>query len=183
MELSSQSENASAEVLLPLLYDELRRLAAVKMSKEHGPVTIQSTELVHEAYLRLLRDGQPRQWNSKAHFYCAAAEAMRRILVERARRRNAQKRGGDVAREPLIDLPVQSDSDPIDLISLNEALEKLEQASPHHAQLVKLRFFAGMTGAQTAALLDRSESTIDNDWAYARAWLRMEVSGPSPGMC
>jgi RNA polymerase sigma factor (TIGR02999 family) len=179
MELSPSVQTASAEELLPLLYDELRRLAAAKMAREPGPVTIQATELVHEAYLRLLKDGQPQRWNSKAHFYCAAAEAMRRILVERARRRNSQKRGGHVGQEPLIDLPDQPNGDPLDLMVLNDALAKLEQSSAHHAEIVKLRFFAGMTGAQTAALLGRSETTIDNDWAYARAWLRMEVAGGS----
>jgi RNA polymerase sigma factor (TIGR02999 family) len=172
-----QGDPKAAEQLLPLVYDELRRLAASRMAREAAGQTIQATALVHEAYLRLL-DGEPAQgWNGRGHFFAAAAEAMRRILVERARHRQSAKAGGGRRREELPDIELAEAAPRLDLLALNDALTKLEQQNPRRAQLVKLRFFTGLTIAEAARALGISESTADNDWAYARSWLRLEIEG------
>ncbi len=163
---------------MPLVYDELRKLAAAKLAGEKPGQTLQSTALVHEAYLRLVDVKKPPHWNSSRHFFAAAAEAMRRILIERARHRRTLKRGGDRKRiqlaavEPSL-LPMACD----DILGLDEALDKLEQKDARKAELVKLRFFAGLTTAQAAQALGVSATTAENDWAYARSWLRLQMAG------
>jgi RNA polymerase sigma factor (TIGR02999 family) len=172
-----QGDSQAAAQLLPLVYDELRRLAAGKMARETPGQTLQATALVHEAYLRLLDGDQARQWNSRGHFFAAAAEAMRRILVERVRHKRSLKAGGARRREELPEIEVAVAGPGLDLLALNEALEKLEKHDPRRAELVKLRFFAGLTIAEAAEALGISPSTADNDWAYARSWLRLEIEG------
>jgi RNA polymerase sigma factor (TIGR02999 family) len=168
----------AAEQLLPLVYDELRRLAARKMARESPGQTLEATALVHEAYLRLVDSDQAQQWNSRGHFFAAAAEAMRRILVERARHKGSLKAGGNRRRQELPDIQAADVGGPhIDLLALDEALQKLEKQDPRRAQLVKLRFFTGLTIAEAAQVLGISTSTADNDWAYARSWLRLEIEG------
>jgi RNA polymerase sigma factor (TIGR02999 family) len=176
-----QGDLRAAEQLLPLVYDELRRLAAGKIAHEAPGQTLQATALVHEAYLRLL-DGDPaRPWNSPGHFFAAAAEAMRRILVERARHKRSLKAGGGRRRQELPDIELGVAGPRLDMLALHEALTKLEQQDQRRAELVKLRFFAGLTIAEAAQVLGVSESTADNDWAYARSWLRLEMEGRAGG--
>jgi RNA polymerase sigma factor (TIGR02999 family) len=171
----------AAEQLLPVLYDELRRLAAQKLAAERPGQTLEATALVHEAYLRLVDAEHPQLWNSRGHFFAAAAEAMRRILIERARHKLTIKAGGGRQRVELADLALAAAGPNLDLLSLDEALTRLEIKNPRMAQLVKLRFFAGLTIAQAAEFLGIATSTADGDWAYARAWLRLEMEGgPSP---
>jgi RNA polymerase sigma factor (TIGR02999 family) len=165
----------AAEQLLPLVYGELRALAASRMARESPGQTLQATALVHEAYLRLVDHKQAHRWNSRGHFFAAAAEAMRRILVERARHKRSLKAGGGRHQQDLADIEAPL-AEP-DLLALNEALEKLERADQRKAELVKLRFFAGLTISEAAQALGISESTADNDWAYARCWLRLEIEG------
>jgi RNA polymerase sigma factor (TIGR02999 family) len=165
----------AAEQLLPLVYDELRRLAAEKMVQERPGHTLQSTALVHEAYLRLVDSKTPQQWKNRGHFFAAAAEAMRRILIDRARHNNSLKAGGDRHRVLLPDIQAPDEDSFDDLLALNRALEKLEAKDKRKADVVKLRFFAGLTNEQAAQTLGISTSTADNDWAYARAWLRVEI--------
>ena len=172
-----QGDPRAAEQLLPLVYGELRRLAAAKMAHEAAGQTLQATALVHEAYLRLLDGGQPQDWNCRGHFFAAAAEAMRRILVERARHKQSLKAGGDRRRQELPDIELAGAGPRLDLLALHEALTKLEQLDRRRAELVKLRFFAGLTIAEAAQALGISASTADNDWAYARSWLRLEIEG------
>jgi RNA polymerase sigma factor (TIGR02999 family) len=167
----------AAEGLLPLVYDELRKLAAQKLAQERPGQTLQATALVHEAYLRLVDAEKARHWNSRGHFFVAAAEAMRRILVERARHKRSRKAGGDRRRLELADVEPAVAGPGVDLLALNEALEKLERRDWRKAELVKLRFFAGLTTAEAARALGISPSTADNDWAYARCWLRLEIEG------
>ena len=163
--------------LLPLVYTELRKLAAQKMAQENPGQTLQATALVHEAYLRVANSDEMRPWNSRGHFFAAAAEAMRRILVENARQKAAMKRGSEHRRLELSAVEPQTQVPCDDVIALHEALEKLEALHPRKAELVKLRFFAGLTNEQAAEMLGISTSTADNDWVYARAWLRVEISG------
>jgi RNA polymerase sigma factor (TIGR02999 family) len=172
-----------ASELLPLVYDELRKLAAHRMASERPDHTLQATALVHEAYVRLVGANNAQEWNGRGHFFAAAAEAMRRILVENARGKGRLKRGGGAGRQRIelsaAEPPAAGLSD--DILALHEALGKLEGQHPRKAQLVKLRFFAGLTNEQAAQVLEISTSTADNDWAYARCWLRLEISGdPSP---
>jgi RNA polymerase sigma factor (TIGR02999 family) len=169
----------AAGQLLPLVYDELRKLAAQKLAHERPGQTLQATALVHEAYLRLVDVKKAQHWNSRGHFFAAAAEAMRRILVEHARHKKSIKAGGALQRVELADIAARDDPDD-DLLLLHEALEKLEKKDNRKAELVKLRFFAGLTNEQAARALGVSTSTADNDWAYARAWLRLEIGG-EPG--
>ena len=170
-----QGDPQAAEQLLPLVYEELRRLAAQKMDQEKPGLTLQATALVHEAYLRLVDIEEPQHWNSRGHFFAAAAEAMRRILVESVRRRRTLKAGGECARIALSDVVQSSPSASVDLIALDEALRKLEQHSPRRAELVKLRYFAGLTIEQTAQMLGVAPSTASADWVYAKSWLRLAM--------
>ena len=163
----------ATDQLLALLYDDLRRSAERQLNNEAAGQSLQATALVHEAYVRLI--GGDGQWNSRGHFFAAAGEAMRRILVERARKRHAKKRGGGIGRADIeLDRLAGKDHDE-KLLALNEALEKLEQESPDKAELVKLRFFAGLTIQETAAALGISTSTADRHWSYSRAWLQREM--------
>jgi RNA polymerase sigma factor (TIGR02999 family) len=170
----------AAERLLPLVYDELRLLAARKLAREQPGQTLQATALVHEAYLRLVGSEKERHWQSRRHFFAAAAEAMRRILIENARRKQADKHGGAVDRidVELAELPAFERDDR--LLRLDEALAQLEKHRPAHAQLVKLRFFAGLTISEAAAVLEISTATADRYWAYARAWLQREMAPTNP---
>jgi RNA polymerase sigma factor (TIGR02999 family) len=170
-------DGSAAEQLLPLVYDELRRLAAHKMAGESPGQTIQATALVHEAYVRLVNSEQAHHWNSRGHFFAAAAEAMRRILVERARHKRRLKAGGDHQRGEMPELQAPDVGPSVDLLALNEALDKLELQDRRRAEVVKLRFFAGLTIEETALALGIATSTADSDWAYARCWLRVEVEG------
>ena len=173
-----QGDLHAAGQLLPLVYDELRSLAAQKMAQEAPGQTFQATALVHEAYIRLVDVEKAQHWNSRGHFYAAAAEAMRRILVENARRKKALRRGGDRQR---LDLDLADPSAPRlsdDLLALDEALEKLAAKDQGKAELVKLRYFAGLTMEQTAETLGISLATANRWWNYARAWLHQEISSP-----
>jgi RNA polymerase sigma factor (TIGR02999 family) len=161
----------AAGQLLPLVYDELRKLAAQKLACERSGQTLDATALVHEAYLRLVGDGAEQQWDNRVHFFAAAAEAMRRILVENARRKKRIRHGGGLHQVELNDdLPAQ-DEPSSDLLAVDEALEQLAAADPQAAQLVKLHFFAGFTIEEVAGLLGISARTAYRDWAFARAWL------------
>lgn len=171
-----QGDPSAAGQLLPLVYEELRKLAAAKLAKEQPGQTLQATALVHEAYLRLVDVEQVQHWNSRGHFFAAAAEAMRRILVENARRKRSEKRGGGRVRVDLSDVDPATVAPGDDLVALDEALEQLEEIDATKAQVVKLRYFAGFTVPQVAELLGVSTSTVDNYWAYARAWLRVQVA-------
>lgn len=172
-----QGDTGAADKLLPLVYEELRCLAAQKMSHELSGQTLQATALVHEAYIRLVGD-EAQDWRSRGHFFAAAAEAMRRILVENARRKQALKRGGGLKRLDLSKAAAKRDRDtPVDdLIALDEALERLSEKTKIKADLVKLRYFAGMTIEQTAKVLGISTATAKRYWTYARAWLIREIS-------
>jgi RNA polymerase sigma factor (TIGR02999 family) len=173
----THGDTQAAEQLLPLVYSELRQLAARRLAREAPGQTLQATALVHEAYVRLVDGDKVRHWRSRGHFFGAAAEAMRRILVERARHRRSLKAGGDRKRLDIADIDLATAVPDVDLLALNEALEKLERQDQRKAQLVKLRFFAGLTTTQVAEVLGISTSTADNDWAYARCWLRLEIEG------
>lgn len=167
----------ATDELLPLVYEELRVLAAQKLSHEPPGQTLQATALVHEAYLRLVGDA-PHSWNSRGHFFAAAAEAMRRILVENARRKKSGKAGGGQRRVRLEEgETAPAGPDPESLIALDEALDRLAQVDPAKAQVVKLRYFAGLSIEQTAASLDISLATAKRWWTYARAWLIREMGG------
>jgi RNA polymerase sigma factor (TIGR02999 family) len=174
-----RGDPAAAEQLLPLVYDELRRLAARKLALEPSGLTLQPTALVHEAYIRLVGGGQPEGWDGRGHFFSAAAEAMRRILVENARRRKAEKRGGGRQRSDLDEAYLAGSQPPEQVLELDDLLEQLATANPRAAEVVKLRFFAGLTGDQAAAALGISPRAVDSLWAYARAWLfaRMHPDG------
>lgn len=172
-----QSGDPSAsDQLLPLVYDELRKLAAVRLRRE-TPDTLQATALVHEAYLRLVDVDDPVRWDGRGHFFAAAAEAMRRILVERARKKKCAKRGGDGARVALHAEQVSIPGSAVDLIELDDALHELHKIDHRKAELVKLRYFAGLTLHEAAEALEIADSTADADWAYAKAWLRVHLSG------
>src|SRR5438045_5696393 len=157
----------AADELLPLVYDELRKLAAVKLADEKPGQTLQATALVHEAYVRLVDRDDVQPWNSRGHFFIAAAEAMRRILVERARHKSSLKGGGDRQRVELTDVPGEIGGSAIDLLALDEAFQELETTDPRKAALIKLRFFAGLSNDEAARALGISATTADNDWAYA----------------
>lgn len=169
-----QGDPKASEELLPLVYEELRRLAGHKMANEAAGHTLQPTALVHEAWLRLV-DTPNQHWNSRNHFFMAAAEAMRRILIERARRKARLKRGGDQQRVPLDDLDLAIHADSETLLMVEEALERLTAHDPVKAVLVKLRFFVGLSLEEAAPVLGVSEPTAKRYWAYARAWLFQEI--------
>jgi RNA polymerase sigma factor (TIGR02999 family) len=175
-----QGDPRAAEQLLPLVYDELRKLAAQRLAQERPGQTLQATALVHEAYLRLVDVDEAQDWDSRGHFFAAAAEAMRRILVDQARRKRRPKHGGDRRRIDLDDalsiFPEAKD----DVLALDEALERLAREEPNKADLVKLHFFAGLSLEQAGAMLGISERTAKRHWAYARAWLYAAVrDGPA----
>ena len=174
-----RGEPQASEQLLPLVYDELRRLAAQRLSQERPGQTLQATALVHEAYLRLVGGEQSPHWDGRGHFFAAAAEAMRRILVENARRKKRIKHGGGQERIELelADLPTHMTSE--DLLALDEALDELRRQDPVKAQLVTLRYFGGMTIEQAADALKISRVTAYRYWTYARAWLHSRISGAS----
>jgi len=165
----------ATDELLPVVYEELRLLAAQKLAHESPGQTLQATALVHEAYLRLLGD-EGQTWENRAHFFAAAAEAMRRILIDNARRKRRLKRGGGQEKVELDEAEPATNGPDDDLIALDEALEKLARLDKVKADLVKLRFFAGLTGGQAAKVLGISHNTADRYWAYARSWLHLEIT-------
>ncbi len=169
-------DESASELLLPLVYDELRELAASYLAREFDAQSHQATSIVHEAYLRLIGDGHGVVWNGRGHFFGAAAQAMRRILVESARRRKSIKRGGNVAHHPLDENVSGGSSEPAeDLVLLDEALTKLQSVHPQAAELVQLVYFSGLTLRQAAEILEMPSRTVDRLWAYAKAWLRYEL--------
>jgi RNA polymerase sigma factor (TIGR02999 family) len=172
----------AAEQLLPLVYDALRALAAAKLAQEKPGQTLQATALVHEAYLRLVLSpggeaGKKKEqsWNSRGHFFAAAAEAMRRILIDQARHKQSQRQGGGCQRHDVEHLPIAAPEPSLDVLAVNEALERFEKVDAVKARLVKLRYFAGLTIPQAAKALDISSTTADRYWSYARAWLHAEL--------
>jgi RNA polymerase sigma factor (TIGR02999 family) len=166
-----QGDPSAAEQLLPLVYEELRKLAAAKMASEREDHTLQATALVHEAYLRLVDVEKAQHWNSRGHFFAAAAEAMRRILVEGARRRESSKRGGGLKRVDLDVTIAPQDGLAPDLLALDDALRQLEREAPEKAELVKLRFFCGLSIDEASVAMGISSATAKRYWTYARAWL------------
>jgi RNA polymerase sigma factor (TIGR02999 family) len=168
-DLGAGRENAASE-LLPLVYQQLRKIAQQNMNQERASHTLEATALVHEAYLRLVGD-QDLGWDSRAHFFTAAAEAMRRILIEHARARKRIKRGGERQRVPLTGLDLAQESDAEEVLAVDEAFRRLEKEDPDAANVVRLRFFAGLSVAETASALDISERSVAREWAFARAWL------------
>jgi RNA polymerase sigma factor (TIGR02999 family) len=176
-----QGDPHAAEQLLPLVYDELRTLAAQRMAEERPDHTMQPTALVHEAYLRLVEGAQPHAgWDSRGHFFAAAAEAMRRILVDAARTRSARKRGGAWKRIDLNSVDLAQRAAPDDLLELDDTLDKLARQDPVASQIVKLRFFAGLSIDQAAEMLELSRTTAYERWAFARAWLYSELKAQPP---
>jgi RNA polymerase sigma factor (TIGR02999 family) len=175
-----QGDPHAADQLLPLVYDELRKLAAQKLAQEKPGQTLQATALVHEAYLRLIDVEKVQRWDSRGHFFAAAAEAMRRILVESARRKKALKHGGGRACESLDQIEIAAPQTPDDLLALDEALDLLARTDSQAAELVKLRYFSGLTGKQAAELLGISPRTADFLWTYARAWLLQCIREANP---
>ncbi|REJ94870.1 MAG: RNA polymerase subunit sigma [Planctomycetota bacterium] len=165
-----------AERLLPLVYDELRRLAAQRLTNEKPGQTLQATALVHEAYVRLVDVEAPQNWDSRQHFFSAAAEAMRRILVENARRKRTLRAGGDYQRQEFIEDEIALPSPPDELLALDEALEHLNAKDSRKAKLVELRYFGGLTIAEAADCLGVSVATAERDWTYAKAWLRRQIA-------
>ena len=178
LQATVNAETGAAHEMLPLVYEELRRLAVQRLRAEAPGQTLQATALVHEAYLRLASANDAPQWESRGHFFAAAAEAMRRILVENVRRKRSLKRGGNLTREGMEEIGLVAAGEPMeDLIALDEALEKLAIQDPEKAKLVKLRYFAGMTIAESAELLGISDATAKRWWTYARTWLSEEMAG------
>jgi len=173
-----QGDSGASEKLLPLVYDELRKLAAQKLAHEKPGQTLQATALVHEAYLRLVGNDGARRWDSRGHFFAAAAEAMRRILVENARRKGRIKRGGELRRIDLESADLAASAVPDDLLDLDDALTRLSAEEPEAAELIKLRLFAGLSIDEAAQVLGVSRSTAYDHWAYARAWLHSALHGP-----
>jgi RNA polymerase sigma factor (TIGR02999 family) len=185
LDAAAAGDPKAAAELLPLVYEELRKLAAARMAEERPGQTLQATALVHEAYLGLGASpegvrGEAREWNGRGHFFAAAAEAMRRILVEQARRRGRLKRGGDRERVDLDGLVVAAPEPGDDLLALDEALAQLAAADPQAAELVKLRYFAGLTTPQAAAALGVAPRTADFLWAYAKSWLLQRIEADRP---
>jgi RNA polymerase sigma factor (TIGR02999 family) len=168
---------SAAERLLPLVYEELRKLAAARMAEESPGQTLQPTALVHEAYLRLVRPEDAGRWDNRGHFFAAAAEAMRRILVDAARRKRTQKHGGHRKRVELTDVPIPSELEDEKLVALDEALTRLAKEDPVAARVVELRHFAGLSIEDAATFLGMSRATAYRHWTYARAWLRDAIGG------
>jgi RNA polymerase sigma factor (TIGR02999 family) len=183
LSLIEQGDPLAAGQLLPQVYDELRRLATAKMAREKPGQTLQATALVHEAYLRLVDAAQAQHWNSRRHFFAAAAEAMRRILIEQARRKRSEKHGGCLHRQSLDDPEIWYEEPPEDVLALDAALNRLASEHPAMAELVKLRYFAGLSIEDTAHALGISPATVKRRWEFARVWLFREISDggrPSP---
>ncbi|MFO0843112.1 MAG: ECF-type sigma factor [Gemmataceae bacterium] len=178
LESAAAGDRRAAADLLPLVYDELRRLAAARMAAEAPGHTLQPTALVHEAYLRLVGGGQAQDWDGRGHFFAAAAEAMRRILVENARRRGTLKRGGDRGRAEADLGGLAAPERPGELLAVDEALAGLAAADAQAAELVKLRYFAGLTVDEAARALNLSTRSAERLWTFARAWLRRSIEGP-----
>jgi RNA polymerase sigma factor (TIGR02999 family) len=175
LEEAAQGNSVAATELLPLVYDELRRIAAAKMAREQPGQTLQATALVHEAWMRLVDDNGEARFENRAHFFGAAAEAMRRILVDNARRKQSLKRGGELLRVDWTNLDVAVASDDETVLAVSEALDKLATRDQTSAELIKLRFFAGLSNVDAAKMLGLSERTAKRTWAYARAWLLEEL--------
>jgi RNA polymerase sigma factor (TIGR02999 family) len=175
LDAAAAGDLRAASDLLPLVYDQLRKLAAARLADEQPGQTLQATALVHEAYVRLVGGNQPDEWNGRGHFFAAAAEAMRRILVERARGKAREKHGGDWRRVDFEDLDVATAVTPEQLVSLDDALDRLETLDRLAGELVKLRYFSGLSLDRAAAALQISTATAYRHWAYARAWLRDEL--------
>jgi RNA polymerase sigma factor (TIGR02999 family) len=178
---AEKGDPAAADQLLPLVYEELRKLAAAKLAQERPGQTLQPTALVHEAYLRVVGSVTGRIWDSRGHFFAAAAEAMRRILIENARRKRRGKRGGALCRVELDPAQLSCDSPVADLLDLNDALNSLAAEDPQAAQFVKLRYFAGLTIEEAAEMVGLSRSAACEHWAYARAWLRRRLRATGRG--
>jgi RNA polymerase sigma factor (TIGR02999 family) len=176
-----QGDPHAAGLLLPLVYDELRRLAAARLAHEAPGQTLQATALVHEAYLRLVEGEAGRRWDSRGHFFAAAAAAMRRILIDQARHKQSQRRGGGQRRLPLEHAEIAAPESSLDVLALDEALARFEQVDRLKADLVKLRYFAGLTVPQAAEALGISATTADRYWSYARAWLHAELKKGDAG--
>jgi RNA polymerase sigma factor (TIGR02999 family) len=174
-----QGDPAAAEQLLPLVYEELRKLAAARLAQENPGQTLQATALVHEAYLRLVAGEKDQHWDGRGHFFAAAAEAMRRILIDQARHKASLKASGGLRRLNLSEIEPALSGPQVDMLSLNEALDQLEKADPRAAAVVKLRFFAGLTTKEAADTLAVSVATVENDWAYARCFLRLQLTEPA----
>ena len=163
---------SAADKLLPLVYDELRKLASARMAREKSGNTLQATALVHEAYLRLVdKDQCEREWEGRAHFFKAASEAMRRILIDRARRKQCQRHGGGMERDNVDDVPISTPTKEETLLAVNEALDVLEQEDSRKASVVKLRYFVGLSNQETAETLGISLASVERDWAFSKAWL------------
>jgi RNA polymerase sigma factor (TIGR02999 family) len=169
-------DSSAAEQLLPLVYSELRKLAAARLAQEKPGQTLQATALVHEAFLRLVNVPGNQRWNGKGHFFGAAAEAMRRILIEQARRKQSQRAGGNRKRIELSVVDPVGSGKTLDLLALDDALVQLDIHDSRACEVVKLRFFAGLTVPQVAESLGISVSTVENDWAYARSWLKNQLN-------
>ena len=178
---AGRGDPRTAARLLPLVYDELRRLAAHRLARERPGHTLDATALVHEAYLRLVDVERAQHWNSRGHFFAAAAEAMRRILVDQARQKLSLRRGGCLQRQPIEDQEIEAPEPSVDLLAVHEALERFQAVDATAAQIVKLRYFAGLTIPQAAEALGISTSTADRSWAYARAWLHAALKQDAAG--
>jgi RNA polymerase sigma factor (TIGR02999 family) len=171
-----QGDQQAAQQLLPFVYEELRKLAAQRLAQEKPGQTLQATALVHEAYLRLVGNEAEEHWDNRGHFFAAAAEAMRRIVVENARRKKSLKRGGGMRRRAanLVDQAQPDAQNPLEALAVHEALDRLAEKSPRKAELVKLRYFLGCTMAEAAQILGIAQATAEEDWTYAKAWLRRQ---------
>jgi RNA polymerase sigma factor (TIGR02999 family) len=181
LEKIQQGEPSAADALLPLVYDELRKLAAARLAQENPGQTLQATALVHEAYLRLVGEGLDKHWDHRGHFFAAAADAMRRILVEQARRKQRVRHGGGMERRALDEACSLAESPPNELLAVDEALTRLASLNPVRAEVVKLRFFAGLTMPEVAQTLRISLPTAERYWAFARTWLFTELQQGRPG--
>jgi RNA polymerase sigma factor (TIGR02999 family) len=176
-----QGDPQASEELLPLVYRELRRLARQRLAQEKPGQTLQATALVHEAYLRLVGGQDVQRWENRGHFLAAAAEAMRRILIENARRKRAEKHGGRLERQDLDAIDIAAPTPSEDVLALDEALTRLESEDPVKARLVKLRYFAGLSEEDAARVLGISRATVQRHWRYAKAWLHSELRDPGTG--